>query len=343
MICLALAVPALADDAQKFDVSAACKEGTAGWDRILKEADTEGRVVFYSTRSAADNTRLLDAFMKRYPKIRASAIRLVGSTMSDRVDQEMKAGVPTADVVLYSDPNWIAAKVKNGDLLAPCGPSVALWRVGDKYYNVAETPPVTNEPWVLGYNTKLVNPAPTDWGSLVRPEYAGKLGLNEVSGMTVAIWCDIVASKAGADYFKRLAALKPKIYPNSAPLTQAMAAGEIAWSPYSLATTIEPLKAKGAPIDWIVPASGTFLLPRWALDLRKAPDPAAAMVLMDFLMSQEGQQNLNGDRQGITVAPGITLTNPLNVDLTKVVVVDQTKYGPGTLQKWTDAFNTLYR
>lgn len=345
MIAAALTIGPLAGaaNAQKFSIDEACNQGEAGWARILKEADREGRVVFYSTRSNADNTRLLDAFMKRHPNIRASAVRLVGSTIADRVEQEIKSGVPTADLVMASDPSWIAAKVKNGDLVKPCGPSTSLWKGANKFYSAPEAVPVSNEPWVLGYNTKLVGTKPTDWDSLVRPEFAGKVGLNEVSGVTVAIWCEIVSNKAKGDYFKSLAPLKPRIYPNSAPLTQAMAAGEIVWSPYSLASTIEPLKAKGAPIDWIVPASGTFMLTRWVMDFRVAPNPAAAMVLLDFMMSQEGQQNLNGDRQGISVAPAIKLTNALEVDLNKVDVPDQTKYGSDTLQKWTAAFNTYYR
>lgn len=316
----------------------------AGWGQVLAQAKKEGKVMLYSTRSDADNRRLLEGFSRKYPDIQASSIRLIGNRINERINQEVKAGVPTGDVMVFTDPNWMADKIKTNELVVPCGPSVGLWKGAGSFYPQPELVPVVNEPWVLAYNTNLVKNPPKDWNELLADkQWVGKVGLNEVSGLTVAIWADIVSSRAGADYFDRLAPFKPRIYPNSAPLTQGIIAGEIAWSPYSLPSTIEPLRAKGAPIEWIVPTSGTFLLQRFALALKVAPNPAASLVLIDYMMSAEGQELINGSRQGLTVAPGIKLPTALNVDLTKAVVVDQSKYGPETLAKWVQKFNQLYR
>jgi len=337
---IALSLPA---SALAADMSAMCK-ASGGWNQIVAQAKKEGEVLMYSTRSEADNRRLLAGFMHRYPEIKANSIRLIGNRMNERIDQELKAGVPTGDVIIFTDHIWMAQKIKENALLAPCGPSVPLWKGAEKFYPTAELVPVVNEPWVLAYNTNLVKNKPKNWGDLLNDkQFVGKVGLNEVSGLTVAIWAEIVSSKAGANYFDRLAAFKPRIYPNSAPLTQGIIAGEIAWAPYSLPSTIEPLKLKGAPIEWIVPSSGSFLLQRFALSLKNAPHPAAALVLMDYMMSAEGQNLMNGNRQGLTVAPGIRLDSDLEVDLTKAAVVDQTQFGPETTKKWVDKFNKLYR
>lgn len=333
---VALSAPAAAQDP-----SSLCN---AGWNQVLAQAKKEGEVMMYSTRADADNQRLLAAFMKKYPEIKATAIRLIGNRMNERIDQELKAGVPTGDVMIFTDPAWMADKVRQKALLAPCGPSMALWQGADKFYPQKELVPVVNEPWVMAYNTNLVKSKPKNWGDLLADkQWVGKVGLNEVSGLTVAIWAEIVASRAGGDYFDKIAPFKPRIFPNSAPLTQSISAGEIAWSPYSLPSTIEPLRAKGAPIEWLVPDSGTFLLQRFALTLKAAPHPAAALVLMDFMMSAEGQEVINGNRQGLTVAPAIKIPTELKVDLEKVQVVDQSQYGADTLRKWTDKFNKLYR
>ena len=328
---------------QAADIPALCKGG-AGWNQVLAEAKKEGEVLMYSTRADADNARLLAGFTKKYPDIKANSIRLIGNRMNERIDQEMKAGVPTGDLMIFTDPQWMAEKVKAGALVAPCGPSVPLWQNAQKFYPAKELVPVVNEPWVLAYNTNLIKNKPKDWQDLLADKsLQGKVGLNEVSGLTVAIWAEIVESRAGAGYFDKIAPFKPRIYPNSAPLTQGIIAGEVAWSPYSLPSTIEPLRAKGAPIEWIVPNGGTFLLQRFALVLKVAPHPAAAMVLLDYTMSAEGQNLINGNRQGLTVAPGVKLDTELKVDLSKVAVVDQTKYGEETLNKWTQKFNQLYR
>lgn len=325
------------------DIPAACK-AASGWNQILQEARREGEVLMYSTRSDADNARLLAGFSKKYPDIKANSIRLIGNRMNERIDQELKAGVPTGDMLVFTDPKWHAEKLNGGALLAPCGPAASLWQKAGNLYPSPELVPVANEPWVLAYNTNLVKNKPKDWNDLLaEKQLTGRVGLNEVSGLTVAIWAEIVSSRAGADYFDKFAPLKPRIYPNSAPLTQGIIAGEIAWSPYSLPSTIEPLKAKGAPIEWIVPNSGTFLLQRYALVLKVAPHPAAAMVLLDYAMSAEGQDIINGNRQGVTVAPGVKLATELKVDLKKVAVVDQTKFGDETVTKWTQKFNQLYR
>lgn len=335
----ALALPSHAQDTQSL-----CKAGDSGWSQILAQAKKEGQVMMYSTRSEADNQRLLAGFMKKHPEIRASAIRLIGNRINERINQELSAGVPTGDVMVFTDPHWMAEKVKQNALAAPCGPSLPLWQGSERFYKQSELVPVVNEPWVLAYNTQLVKNRPKDWRDLMGDrQWAGKVGLNEVSGLTVAIWADIVSNRAGQDYFDQLAPFKPRIYPNSAPLTQAIIAGEIAWSPYSLPSTIEPLRAKGAPIEWIVPDSGTFMLQRFALVLKAAPRPAAALVLLDYMMSAEGQQLINGNRQGLTVAPGIKIDSQLEVDLNKVQVVDQSGYELSTLRTWVDKFNKLYR
>ncbi len=331
-----LTTPAAAQDA-----AALCG---SGWNQVLAQAKKEGEIMMYSTRAEADNQRLLGGFMKKYPEIKATSIRLIGNRMNERIDQEMKAGVPTGDLMVFTDPSWMAEKVKQNALIAPCGPALSLWQGAGKFYPQRELVPVVNEPWVMAYNTNLVKNKPKDWGDLLNDkQWVGNVGLNEVSGLTVAIWAEIVSSRAGADNFDRIAPFKPRIYPNSAPLTQAVIAGEIAWSPYSLPSTIEPLRAKGAPIEWIVPESGTFLLQRFALSLKAAPHPAAALLLMDYMMSAEGQELMNGNRQGLTVATGIKIPSELKVDLNKAVVVDQSKFGAETTQKWVDKFNKLYR
>jgi ABC-type Fe3+ transport system substrate-binding protein len=85
------------------------------------------------------------------------------------------------------------------------------------------------------------------------------------------------------------------------------------------------------------------MLQRFALVLKAAPRPAAALVLLDYMMSAEGQQLINGNRQGLTVAPGIKIDSQLEVDLNKVQVVDQSGYELSTLRTWVDKFNKLYR
>lgn len=312
------------------------------WDDVVKAANSQGQVLIYSTRADADNNRMLEAFMKRYPQIKARALRLVGGAMVARVDQELRAGALQADIVLHAEHHWAAQKSAEGRLVKAFGPALALWKGAEKHYQSGSVQ-VTAEPWVIGYNTRLVKQRPTDWDSLLgNLEHKGRVGLNEVTGLTVGVWYDFIERRKPG-YFEKLAALAPKIYPNSAPLTAGLTSGEIAWAPYSLASTIEPVKAKGAPVDWVFPSSGTWAIERSAMIFKEAPHPAAALVLLDYMMSAEGQQVINTNRTGYSVAPGVRVQNGIDVDLKQVASIDYGNYSDADTKRWQARVDQLFR
>jgi len=321
---------------------ASSQAGAQSWDEVVKAANEEGQMLLYSTRADRDNAALIEAFNKKYPDIQVQSVRLVGGAMIARVDEEMKAGALAGDVLLHAEFQWADEQAKKGNLVKPEGPSVPLWegsaRPIDDNYVV-----VTAEPWVIGWNTNLVKTEPTDWDSLLGDtSFAGRVGLNEVSGLTVAIWYDFIEQKKPG-YWDTFAALKPRIYPNSAPLTAGLSSGEIAWAPYSLPSSIRPLAANGAPIKWVVPSSGTWALERAAMILKDAPHPNAARVFLDFMMSQEGQQELNGDGKGFSFAPGAKVEGGLDVDINKIAKIDYTAMPPDLLKRWQVRVDQLLR
>jgi hypothetical protein len=72
-------------------------------------------------------------------------------------------------------------------------------------------------------------------------------------------------------------------------ITQLVAAGEASLQINSNAVTVNRLKQKGAPIDWVAPGPLPGLMVGVGLTAQ-APHPAAARLLVDFLLSKEGQQ-----------------------------------------------------
>lgn len=316
--------------------------GAETWEDVVKAANDEGQLLLYSTRADLDNADLVAAFNRKYPDIQVQAVRLVGGAMIARVNEELAAKALAGDVLLHAEFQWADEQAKKDNLIKPDGPSVSLWegsaRPIDDGYVV-----VTAEPWVIGWNTNLVKSDPTDWDSLLKDtSHAGRVGLNEVSGLTVAIWYDFIEKKKPG-YWDTFAALKPRIYPNSAPLTAGLSSGEIAWSPYSLPSSIRPLAANGAPIKWVVPASGTWALERAAMVLKDAPHPNAARVFMDFMMSQEGQQELNGNGKGFSFAPGAKVEGGLDIDINRIEKIDYTKTDADLLKRWQARVDQLLR
>lgn len=332
-----------ADDGQ--DAAAEGDFGPCGpdWDAVLAAAADEGEVVMYSTRSEDDNAAVMSAFMEAYPEIAASSVRLVGGDMISRVDQELAANSLSGDVLVHAERQWSAERVSEGALVTPAGPSTELWAGAEEFWETGVVQ-IAAEPWVIGYNTELVADAPTDWDSLLdNTEFAGRIGLNEVTGLTVAIWFDFVIQTMGDDYMERLAELNPTIYPNSAPLTQGLGSGELAWAPYSLVSSLKPLMEAGAPVDWVVPESGTWALVRDAMVLDDAPHPCAARVLLDFMMSEEGQQLWNGNQSGFSVAPGVEVDGEIEFDQSLVTYVDYLEYTEEDLAEMQALVDQLFR
>jgi spermidine/putrescine-binding protein len=150
-------------------------QATDNWDDVVKAATKEGQVLLYSTKADADNAKLLDGFMKKYPGIQAKAVRLVGGAMVVKVDQELQAGALVADVILHAEHQWAIPRAKEGRFILPTGPSVVLWKGAEKYYQDGRVQ-VTAEPWVIGYNTKIVKEPPAEWDSLIGNEqFAGRI------------------------------------------------------------------------------------------------------------------------------------------------------------------------
>ena len=92
-----------------------------------------------------------------------------------------------------------------------------------------------------------------------------------------------------------------------------------------------------------MPSSGTWAIVRSGMILTEAPHPNAARVLLDFLMSAEGQEILNGNKTGFTVAPGIKLVDPIPVDLAKVSIIDYGTYRDADTRRWQNKVDQLFR
>jgi len=90
---------------------------------------------------------------------------------------------------------------------------------------------------------------------------------------------------------RQLATLDPVFHKGHTLIAQLLAAGE-----FSLAIVyphrVESMKKQGAPIEW-VPTTKPIIAEMGPVGIAsKAPNPNSAKVLVDFILSREGQQLL---------------------------------------------------
>lgn len=307
------------------------------WGATIKAAGNEGTLAFYSGMAEVQNTRLMAAFNKKYPALNVQATRGGGEIIA-RVEGEMKAGSDGADVFVHADPGWYAA---HADALLPAaGPASAAWAA--KAWAVKGTVPIaTVSPnSVFVWNTDIFPKGFKTWNDLLDPSVKGKIGLRtDASTQSAAGYLDMMETKLGADYLVKLSKQQPKSYPSVVPMTQAVASGEVGVTNASLPSLAKELKDKGAPVDYVIPNPG-YAIEFASAALKKSKRPNAAAVFIDFIMTPEGQEALNGDgfggSEGLTNVPGA-----LNLD--GIVMMDSAKLTPDVIAKWGAKLAELYK
>jgi iron(III) transport system substrate-binding protein len=157
----------------------------------------------------------------------------------------------------------------------------------------------------LGWNTNQYSAGLKDYPDLLDTKLDGRVGVINPSRVPAIVdWYHWVEERYGANYLPRLAKQKPKIYTSSLPMTQAVAAGEIAAGAFVAANAID-LKAQGAPIGFKI-VKNPWNAPWYAMILKKAPHPNAVQVVMNFMVTKEGQSLVSKNTVG--VVPGATNT-----------------------------------
>jgi ABC-type Fe3+ transport system substrate-binding protein len=264
------------------------------WSRaqsIVDGAKKEGRVVFYASMEAQSAQRLVAQFEKKYPFIKVDATRIGSERMATRLVAEAQGRKVQADVVNQSGFDFYGV-LQKGIFEAYPSPERAalppeykddqgLWTINSATLNV------------IGYNTKLVAPAsvPKSFWDLTDPKWKGHLLMDENESKWMAGMMTYYGEGKVMELMRKLAGQEIQFRVGHTLIQTLAAAGERPIVVVAFANGVERLKKDGAPIDWaaVDPIIGlTFGL---AL-VKDAPHPNAARLLIDFLLSREGQEIL---------------------------------------------------
>ncbi len=143
----------------------------------------------------------------------------------------------------------------------------------------------------IGFNTKAIAPAraPKTYDDLLSPEWRGRMAMSG-SISTASNFVATLVLTRGEDFVRRLGAQNIRIYPVTArALANLMIAGEVVLSPTIYNSHVAASAGLSAPLAWVAP--GPVPVTDTAVALaRGAPSPHAAMLLIDYLMSEEGQR-----------------------------------------------------
>jgi ABC-type Fe3+ transport system substrate-binding protein len=275
------------------------------WERTVEAAKREGQVNVYQYSQVFDPV----SFERAFPGIQVSFVTGRGGVVAQRILAERRAGKYLADLSLEGlSTNYLV--FYNAKLLDPIKPLLILpevvdlsrWWGGKHHYTDTEEEYIFEffgvpQAGTPAYNTNLVNPSElrSHW-DLVRPKWKEKIGLRDITvpghgeGNMRFLYYH---PELGPKFIKRLfGEMDVVVFRDFRQGTDWLAQGRLALC-YGCPDT-DQAKRQGLPVErlgilregaGLTAQAGTVAL------LSKAPHPNAAKVLVNWLLSREGQIN----------------------------------------------------
>lgn len=263
--------------------------------KLIAGARAEGQVLIYSGLIGHRALRpLTESFMKKYPFLKASYWRADAGQIAQKVADEVREKAVLADVV---EGAGLGELLMRTELMAPYY-TPALAAYPKKYRDPKGLWAATRISYFgLAFNTALVSPekAPQSYQDLLDPQWVGKLAwrISSASGAPLFLtnlrlaWGE---EKARA-YFEKLKDQDMINFGSGSARTllDRVIAGEYpialnVYVPHVLAG-----KKRGAAVDvrLVSPFASTAAM---MVVPRLPPHPHAAMLLVDYLLSADGQR-----------------------------------------------------
>jgi iron(III) transport system substrate-binding protein len=284
---LGLGLVALPVQAAPKTVSEIANYAGADRQQLLEDgARREGALLLYATGTQIQP--LLDRFMQKYPFIKVAMPRASSIDVTRKVIEEYGAGLYQVDAFELSSYGLVVQR-DLGLLQQFSSPELTDFdqstiEPGHNWVSVRESY------LGIGYNTQKISAqdAPKTYQDLLNPKWKSKMAISG-SLSTSANWVGGMVISLGIDYVKKLGQQDIRVYElTGRALANLTIAGEVPLSPTIYNSHVEASRAQGAPIAWNLPGPVAVTDTSTALAL-KAPHPHAAMLLIDFLLSKEGQ------------------------------------------------------
>jgi iron(III) transport system substrate-binding protein len=299
--------------------AAACVASLAGGSAqgadaaLIAAATKEGEVTWYTTQIISQLVRPVSAAFEKKYGIKVRATRANSTEVSVKIINESRAGKPQSDV--FDGTSTVVPLKKEGYVLKwlpdPAKAYPAQYRDPEGYW-------VANNLFFLapGFNTSLVpkGTEPRTYRALLDPKWRGKMAWSTTPSSSggpgfIGTVLTEMGDENGMAYLRELSRQRiANIGSAAREVLDQVIAGEyyLALQIFNHHTVISA--KKGAPVDWIKmePVTGTLSV----ISVHKdAPHPNAAKLLVDFIISSEGQ-HIFRDAEYLPADPAVPALTP---------------------------------
>jgi iron(III) transport system substrate-binding protein len=301
--------------------------------RLLAGAKKEGTVTLYSSATLADQSAIVGAFQAKYG-IKVRQWRGSSEDIRNRALTEYAGGRFDADVAETAG-SEMEIMVRERLLQPVTAPAAA------------ELIPQARMPhhgWIAtrlsvfvgAYNTNIVKPAdvPKSYQDLRDPKWKGKLGIEVDDANWFLSVVGFMGEQQGLRLFHDVVAVNGmSVRKGHTLLANFVGSGEVPLALTAYSYRVEQMKnVEGAPVELLY-LPPVVALPTGAGVFKKAPHPYAALLLLDFYLTDV--QKILADREAVVTDPRV---KPLPKDM---IFVDLPKYLDEG-ERWSKLFEDTF-
>ncbi len=272
-------------------IASASAQAPADWDKVVAAAKAEGSVNFYTGLPGNPTTKKInDAFEKKYG-IRVQVLELRATELRERIRSERVGNNATADV-MHTSANQTRQISQGDNTIDKLGPMPNGGRMRKDLQETWVDRDINIPTFLLNYailtNSNMVKDPITSWNDLLDPKWKGKILSDDFRAIGGgSSFFSVTYEKFGKEFQEKLAAQNVSFTRDMREAERRVARGEFAIYLPWLLNYLPALK--GLPVKAAIPKEGVVYLPYASSILTKAPHPNAARVLIDFMLSDEGQ------------------------------------------------------
>lgn len=258
---------------------------------LVEGAKKEGKLAWYTTTPPDATSKYIKKFQEKYPFIEFEIYRSGDQNLMIKVMAEVQAKRYRFDV-LQTTSIYLAMLVGKGALAEYLSPErefySEIFKDTEGYWTAAQFNLDT-----MGYNTKLVSPreVPKNWNDLLDPKWKGRMGMDTKAYWWFAHMLKIMGEKKGLEYFEKLSKQDIKFRTGNTLNAQMVAGGEVSIGFTIYNYVIEEMKSRGAHVEWVAFEPVVPEMISLAISAN-APNPNAARLFVDFMLSKDGQEIL---------------------------------------------------
>lgn len=262
----------------------------ASKEQLIEGAKKEGEVILYASMNLEEANVMISRFEQKYPFVKVKLNRTDSEKLLTKILVEARARKSFADVIqtLGFAMHTLKKSQHLGHYLSLENGYYPKEFKEEGYWTTVYT-----NPYVVAYNTRLVSREnlPRKYEDLLQPTWQGKMMMEPTKVDWFGGVLQIMGKEKGLKYMRELAKQNIMSRTGHDLIAQLVAAGEAFLDIDIPAPSVDRVRRRGAPIDWV----GFPPAPASLIGIGIAAQPAhsyAARLYVDFVLSLEGQKIL---------------------------------------------------